>query len=130
MNELCHFGASDAGAHITQFCGTGDTTHLLEHYVRETNKISLSTAIHRMTKEVADDWGLSDRGEIKEGKAADLVLFDINEVGISDEAFVNDFPGEASRYMRYSKGYEAVIVNGSIVYENNEYTDIKSGTIV
>jgi hypothetical protein len=32
--------------------------------------------------------------------------------------------------MRYSKGYEAVIVNGSIVYENNEYTDIKSGTIV
>ena len=68
MNELCHFGASDAGAHITQFCGTGDTTHLLEHYVRETNKISLSTAIHRMTKEVADDWGLFDRGEIKKGK--------------------------------------------------------------
>ena len=130
MNELCHFGASDAGAHITQFCGTGDTTHLLEHYVRDTNKISLSTAIHRMTKEVADDWGLFDRGEIKEGKAADLVLFDINEVGISNEAFVNDFPGEASRYMRYSKGYEKVIVNGSVVYENNEYTDIKSGTIV
>ena len=130
MNELCHFGASDAGAHITQFCGTGDTTHLLEHYVRDTNKISLSTAIHRMTKEVADDWGLFDRGEIKEGKAADLVLFDINEVGISNEEFVNDFPGEASRYMRYSKGYEKVIVNGEVVYENNEYTDIKSGTIV
>ena len=130
MNELCHFGASDAGAHITQFCGTGDTTHLLEHYVRETEKISLSTAVHRMTKEVADDWGLFDRGEIKKGKAADLVLFDINKVGISDEAFVNDFPGEASRYMRYSKGYEAVIVNGSIVYENSNYTDIKSGTIV
>ena len=130
MNDLCHFGASDAGAHITQFCGTGDTTHLLEHYVRDTNKISLSTAIHRMTKEVADDWGLFDRGEIKEGKAADLVLFDINEVGISNEEFVNDFPGEASRYMRYSKGYEKVIVNGAVVYENNEYTDIKSGTIV
>ena len=130
MNELCHFGASDAGAHITQFCGTGDTTHLLEHYVRDTNKISLSTAIHRMTKEVADDWGLFDRGEIKEGKAADLVLFDINEVGISNEEFVNDFPGEANRYMRYSKGYEKVIVNGAVVYENNEYTDIKSGTIV
>ena len=82
------------------------------------------------TKEVADDWGLFDRGEIKEGKAADLVLFDINEVGISNEEFVNDFPGEASRYMRYSKGYEKVIVNGAVVYENNEYTDIKSGTIV
>ena len=44
-SELCHFGASDAGAHITQFCGTGDTTHLLEHYVRETQKMSLPTAI-------------------------------------------------------------------------------------
>ena len=130
MNELCHFGASDAGAHITQFCGTGDTTHLLEHYVRDTKKISLSTAIHRMTQEVANDWGLHDRGVIQNGKAADLVLFDIDEVGISKEAFVNDFPGEASRYMRYSKGYEAVIVNGSVVYDNNGYTDVRSGKIV
>ena len=38
-NPLCHFGASDAGAHITQFCGSGDTTHLLEHYVRESGQI-------------------------------------------------------------------------------------------
>ena len=130
MNELCHFGASDAGAHITQFCGTGDTTHLLEHYVRETKKISLETAVHRMTQEVANDWGLHDRGVIENGKAADLVIFDIDKVGISKEAFVSDFPGEASRYMRYSKGYETVIVNGSIVYTNNDYTDIRSGKIV
>jgi N-acyl-D-aspartate/D-glutamate deacylase len=130
MNELCHFGASDAGAHITQFCGTGDTTHLLEHYVRETKKLSLQTAVHRMTQEVANDWGLNDRGVIESGKAADLVIFDIDKVGISNEAFVNDFPGEASRYMRYSKGYETVIVNGSVVYKDDSYTDIRSGKIV
>ena len=129
-SELCHFGASDAGAHITQFCGTGDTTHLLEHYVRETQKMSLSTAIFRMTKEVADDWGIKDRGVIEKGKAADIVLFDIDNVGISDEVFVNDFPGEASRYMRFSKGYEYVLVNGSIVYQDSKYTDIKSGVVV
>ena len=40
-HPLCHFGASDAGAHITQFCGTGDTTHLLEHYVRESCAMTL-----------------------------------------------------------------------------------------
>ena len=129
-SELCHFGASDAGAHITQFCGTGDTTHLLEHYVRETQKMSLSTAIFRMTKEVADDWGIKDRGVIEKGKAADIVLFDIDNVGISDEVFVNDFPGEASRYMRFSKGYEYVLVNGSIVYQDSKYTDVKSGVVV
>ena len=130
MSELCHFGASDAGAHITQFCGTGDTTHLLEHYVRETQKMTLPKAINRMTKEVAEDWGIHNRGEIKKGKAADLVLFDMNNVGIADEAFVRDFPGEASRYMRYSKGYKYVLVNGSIVYQNDKYTDIKSGEVV
>ena len=129
-SELCHFGASDAGAHITQFCGTGDTTHLLEHYVRETQKMSLSTAIFRMTKEVADDWGIKDRGVIEKGKAADIVLFDIDNVGISDEVFVTDFPGEASRYMRFSKGYEYVLVNGSIVYQDSKYTDVKSGVVV
>jgi len=129
-SELCHFGASDAGAHITQFCGTGDTTHLLEHYVRETQQMSLPKAIFRMTKEVADDWGIKDRGVIEKGRAADIVLFDINSVGISDESFVNDFPGEANRYMRYSKGYEYVIVNGSVVYQNNQYTNEKSGQVV
>ncbi len=129
-SELCHFGASDAGAHITQFCGTGDTTHLLEHYVRETQKMSLPTAIFRMTKEVADDWGIKDRGVIEKGKAADIVLFDIENVGISDEVFVNDFPGEASRYMRFSKGYEYVLVNGAIVYQDSKYTDVKSGVVV
>ncbi len=129
-SELCHFGASDAGAHITQFCGTGDTTHLLEHYVRETQQMSLPKAIFRMTKEVADDWGIKDRGVIEKGRAADIVLFDINSVGISDESLVNDFPGEANRYMRYSKGYEYVIVNGSVVYQNNQYTNEKSGQVV
>ena len=129
-SELCHFGASDAGAHITQFCGTGDTTHLLEHYVRETQQMSLPKAIFRMTKEVADDWGIKDRGVIEKGRAADIVLFDINSVGISDESFVNDFPGEANRYMRYSKGYEYVIVNGSVVYQDNQYTNEKSGQVV
>tara|TARA_B100001250_G_scaffold162298_1_gene139463 strand:- start:4166 stop:5833 length:1668 start_codon:yes stop_codon:yes gene_type:complete len=129
-SELCHFGASDAGAHITQFCGTGDTTHLLEHYVRETQQMSLPKAIFRMTKEVADDWGIKDRGVIEKGRAADIVLFDIDSVGISDESFVNDFPGEANRYMRYSKGYEYVIVNGSVVYQNNQYTNEKSGQVV
>ena len=37
-SPLCHFGASDAGAHITQFCGSGDTTYMLSHFVREAGK--------------------------------------------------------------------------------------------
>ena len=54
-SPLCHFGASDAGAHITQFCGTGDTTYLLAHFVRESGRMSLEQGVHRMTGEVARD---------------------------------------------------------------------------
>ena len=129
-HPLLHFGASDAGAHITQFCGTGDTTHMLEHYVRETNRLSLERAVHRMTGEVAADWGLHDRGTLEVGKAADMVLFDIDRVSCGQEEFVDDFPGEASRYVRRSDGYGAVIVNGSVVWEDGRYTESRSGQVV
>jgi N-acyl-D-aspartate/D-glutamate deacylase len=129
-HPMCHFGASDAGAHITQFCGTGDTTHLLEHYVRETGQMSLERAVHRMTGEVARDWGIRDRGTLEPGKAADLVLFDIDRVTVGDEEFVNDFPGEARRYVRRADGYAAVIVNGEVVLEDGQYSDARPGQIV
>jgi len=129
-HPLLHFGASDAGAHITQFCGTGDTTHMLEHYVRDTGRLPLERAVHRMTGEVAADWGIQDRGTIEVGKAADLVLFDLDALECGAEEFVDDFPGEASRYVRRSKGYRAVIVNGEIVLENGRYTEQRPGQIV
>ncbi len=129
-HPLLHVGASDAGAHITQFCGTGDTTHLLQHYVRETGRMTIERAVHRITGELARDWGLSDRGTIEVGKAADLVLFDADKVECGEETFVDDFPGEARRYVRKATGYKAVIVNGEVVYENDEYTGARPGAIV
>jgi N-acyl-D-amino-acid deacylase len=129
-HPLCHFGASDAGAHITQFCGTGDTTHLLEHYVRETSTMTLERAVHRMTGEVAKDWGLHDRGLLEVGKAADIVIFDPGAVSVGDEEFVDDFPGEARRYVRRSTGYKAVFVNGALTYADQGYTEAKAGNVV
>lgn len=129
-HPLCHFGASDAGAHITQFCGTGDTSHLLQHYVRETGRMTLERAVHRMTGEVAKDWGFFDRGTIEAGKAADIVVFDPETVSVGAEEFVEDFPGEARRYVRRSTGYQNVIVNGEVVYDNGRYTEARPGRVV
>lgn len=129
-HPLCHFGASDAGAHVTQFCGTGDTTHLLEYYVEQTGQMTLERAVHRMTHEVATDWGLSDRGLIAVGRPADLVLFDPHTVSVGENTFRNDFPGEANRYVREGRGYGAVMINGEIVLRDGQYTEARPGRIV
>jgi len=83
-----------------------------------------------MTGEVATDWGLSDRGILAEGKAADVVIFNPDTVQLSGDEFVEDFPGEARRYVRHATGYSTVIVNGEITRENGNYTASRPGKIV
>ncbi len=129
-SPLCHFGASDAGAHITQFCGSGDTTYMLSHFVREAGTMPLERAVHRMTGEVARDWGIRDRGTLEDGQAADIVIFDADRVAITKDEFVDDFPGEARRYVRRAEGFDRVLVNGEQVYGTEGYTSARPGRIV
>ncbi len=129
-SPLCHFGASDAGAHITQFCGSGDTTYMLSHFVREAGTMPLERAVHRMTGEVARDWGIRDRGTLEDGQAADIVIFDAGRVAITKDEFVDDFPGEARRYVRRAEGFDRVLVNGEQVYGTEGYTSARPGRIV
>jgi N-acyl-D-amino-acid deacylase len=125
-----HIGASDAGAHVSQFCGAGDTSDLMERFVRKMGKMSLERAVHRLTGELARDWGIAKRGEIKEGYAADLVLFDPDTIARREEEFVSDFPGEARRYICHATGIEKVIVNGRVVRDGDRYTEERAGRIV
>ncbi len=129
-NPLVHVGASDAGAHVSQFCGAGDTGDLLDLYVRQRGDITLERAVHRLTGELAQAWGLGERGLIREGYAADLVIFDPDTIARGKEEFVSDFPGEARRYVCHARGVDTVIVNGAIVREGGAYTDARAGVIV
>ncbi|MGZ6021231.1 MAG: N-acyl-D-amino-acid deacylase family protein [Rhizomicrobium sp.] len=129
-HPLIHIGASDAGAHVSQFCGAGDTSDLMERFVRKLGKMTLERAVHRLTGELADAWGIADRGTIAVGRAADLVLFDADTIARREEEFVSDFPGEARRYICHADGIDAVIVNGEIVRENDAYTKARPGRIV
>ena len=129
-HPLIHIGGSDAGAHVTQFCGAGDTTDMLERYVRSYGKMSLERAIYRMTGEPAKDWGIRERGTLQIGQAADVVIFNADTVARGEEIFVGDFPGEANRYVRHATGIEKVIVNGAVVLDQGQYTESRLGQII
>ncbi|WP_439816124.1 N-acyl-D-amino-acid deacylase family protein [Zavarzinia sp. CC-PAN008] len=129
-HPLVHIGGSDAGAHISQFCGAGDTCDLIERFVREYGKMSLERAVHRLTGEPAVAWGLKDRGTVAVGQAADLVVFGADTIARGDEEFVTDFPGGASRYVRHATGIDKVIVNGAVVVDQGTYTDARPGLVV
>jgi N-acyl-D-amino-acid deacylase len=129
-HPLIHIGGSDAGAHVTQFCGAGDTCDMLERYVRGYGKMSVERAVHRMTGEPAKAWGVRGRGTLETGQAADVVIFDPATIARGEEIFVNDFPGGASRYVRHATGIDKVIVNGAVVLDRGQYTEARTGEIV
>lgn len=129
-HPLCHIGASDAGAHIAQFCGAGDTCFMLSNHVRERGDMTLERAVYRMTSEVAQAWGIKNRGLLKEGYAADVVIFDPDTIERGEEEFVRDVPGGANRYIRHPKGIDKVLVNGAVVVDGGAYTDARPGVIV
>jgi len=129
-HPLVQIGGSDAGAHVTQFCGAGDTTDMLERYVRGFGKMTVERAIYRMTGEPAKSWGVHDRGTLETGLAADVVIFDPKTIARGEEEFVGDFPGGANRYVRHATGIDKVIVNGEVVLDKGSYTDARAGMIV
>jgi N-acyl-D-amino-acid deacylase len=125
-----HIGASDAGAHIAQFCGAGDTSYLLARWVRDLKAFSLERAVHRLTGELADAFGIRGRGRIAAGQAADLVLFDPAAIDRGAEDFVGDVPGGGNRYVRHATGIDLVAVNGAVTWEQGAYSTARAGEIV
>ncbi len=125
-----HIGASDAGAHISQFCGAGDTSYLLARWVRDLKSFTLERAVQRLTSELADAFGIQGRGRIAAGQAADLVIFDPATIDRGSEDFVRDVPGNANRYVRHATGIDKVLVNGAVVWEDGKYTDARTGQVV
>ena len=106
---------SDAGAHLTFFNDAGFGLHLLGHWVRELGSMPLTEAVRRLTSQPAAILGLRDRGLIRQGHAADLLLFDPQTVGRGPKRRVSDLPGGASRLTTDALGVHGVWVNGGQV---------------
>ena len=80
--------------------------------MRKTHSLRLEDAVKKITLDTATIWGLDDRGVLKEGKAADICVFDADTIDRGPEVASDDFPGDAIRWIRRQVGVHSVIVNG------------------
>jgi N-acyl-D-amino-acid deacylase len=110
-------GLSDAGAHASQLCDACAPTELLGKWVRDKGVLSLEEAVRRLTSQAADVFGITDRGRLVPGLAADVTLFDPHTVGCAPLRRVRDFPAGADRLVSDARGIRAVVVNGTVVRE-------------
>jgi N-acyl-D-aspartate/D-glutamate deacylase len=103
---------SDAGAHLTFFNDAGYGLHLLGHWVRELEALDLAAAVKKLTSDPARIFGIRNRGALKPGYYADLLLFDPAKVGRGPKHRVNDLPGGHGRLSTAALGVHGVWVNG------------------
>jgi N-acyl-D-amino-acid deacylase len=118
--------ASDAG--IARFGSDmphprsyGTNARVLGRYVRALKVIRLEEAIRRMTSLPAQKFKLHDRGLLREGMAADLVVF--NEKTVRDESTFD-------KPHAYSAGFDYVIVNGKVTMEKGRHTGMRNGQVL
>jgi N-acyl-D-aspartate/D-glutamate deacylase len=111
---------SDSGAHVSQIMDSSLQTHLLSYWVRERQAFTLEQAVRRITYDTATVWGFHDRGLVRQGMAADLVVFDPATVGARMPEVVNDLPAGARRLKQVAEGIRHTIVNGTVVLTDNE----------
>ena len=124
-------GASDGGAHILSFATYGDTGYLLGHFVRDQATMSLESAVKKITSDPANLWGLGNRGMLREGFVADITLFDEAHIDRGSEHFVQDVPGDGSRYVRDAHGVHTVVIGGAVAFDSaNGYRDAHRGQII
>jgi N-acyl-D-amino-acid deacylase len=110
---------SDAGAHLTFFNDAGFGLHLLGHWARDLGAMTMSEAARRLTAHPAAVFGMNRRGQIREGFAADLLLFDPESVGRGPKRRVFDLPGGAPRLTTEAVGVHGVWVNGTQVADGS-----------
>jgi len=121
-------GSSDAGAHLSSYCGVDYTTRLLTEYVPDA--LPLETAVARLTAIPASLYGLRDRGVVRPGAFADLVLWDPARLAAGATRWVDDFPAGGGRFVVDAEGYLALVVNGAVVRRDGTDTSARSGRVV
>ncbi len=121
---------SDSGAHVSQIMDSSLQTHLLSHWVREQEALTLEDAVRQLSFVPASHWKLAGRGLLREGWNADVVIFDPQTVEPQVPELTYDLPAGARRLKQKANGFLATIVNGEVVLRNNEHTGALPGQLL
>ena len=124
-------GLGDGGAHVDMLCDSGYPTYLLGTWVRDRKVLSLEEAVRRLTSDPAKLFGISDRGWLRAGLAADVAVFDPDTVGSSNRGERRyDLPGGGKRMVMPSRGVAYTLVNGEVVYDHGEIVADSAGRVL
>jgi N-acyl-D-aspartate/D-glutamate deacylase len=110
--------------------GSSLQTHMLSYWVRKRRAFTLEQAVKMLTADNADAWGMADRGRLKEGMAADIVVFDEDRVSPCMPTVEADLPGGARRLVQKAEGIACTVVNGVPTFENGQATGERPGTVI
>ena len=126
-------GVSDGGAHTKFFTGGAYTTDFLTWLVRDEKVVTLEEAHFRLSALAAHAAGFRDRGVLREGAAADILVYDMEELAIEPAwigEIVHDLPGGEWRRVQRAKGYQNIIVNGEVTFDSGECTGATPGRLL
>jgi N-acyl-D-amino-acid deacylase len=121
---------SDSGAHVSQIMDSSLQSHVLSYWVRDKQALTLEEAIRMLTFVPASYWGLQGRGLLREGWAADVIVFNPDTVAPMMPELDHDLPAGARRLKQKAAGMLATVVNGEVVLRNNEPTGALPGRLL
>jgi len=126
-------GVSDGGAHTKFFTGGAWSTDLLKWLVRDEGKLTLEEAHYRLSALPAHAAGFRDRGVLREGAAADVVVYDMEELDMDPRwigEVVHDLPAGEWRRVQRARGYKEILVNGETTFSDGECTGATPGRLL
>ena len=127
-----HVSASDGGAHTKFTTNSAWPVYWLYHWIRDKEIMSLEQGVYKMSALPAWLADFKDRGTLRVGNWADMIIFDLDQLGYQYErpVFANDFPGGERRLIQKPTGLRHTIVNGTVTFEGNDCTGALPGKLL
>jgi N-acyl-D-aspartate/D-glutamate deacylase len=124
------FGVSDGGAHTKFFTAGRFPTETLSKMVREHNMLSLEEAHWRLSALPAWCAGFHERGVLRQGAPADIVVYDYDNLAVTPMEVVHDLPGGEWRRVQRASGYRWILVNGAVTFADGQCTAATPGKLL